>query len=116
LKVGAAEEANIIVVDWGALSGNQAPPPVISELKLLKALPLYIAVKPNVYVVATRVQQFISFLESNDLLPRGPASIHLVGQSLGAQVMGMVGSGYQTASGGKLIGRITGTEPGKLKF
>jgi hypothetical protein len=111
LKAGFGRAANIIIVEWGPLSGNKAPPPIITQLALLKALPLYIQTSSNVYVVGKRVQEFISFLSSTGNLEAGPSKVHLVGQSLGAHVMGMAASNFKTDSG-SFIGRVTGTDPG----
>jgi hypothetical protein len=92
----------VIVVDWGKMSGNLNG--ATSDLAL--AL-LYPTVKANVDIVGRRVQEFISFLESNGQLKDGPQNVHLVGQSLGAHIFGMAGFYYKQATS-NFIGRITG--------
>ena len=115
LLAGFTENSNIIIVDWGALSGNRAPASSLAQLTSLSTLdilPLYIDVIPKVGVVGKRIYEFITFMEATNQLQSGPESIHLIGQSLGAHVMGVAADYYKIATG-TTIGRITGTEPGK---
>jgi len=108
LSAGFASSANIIVVNWGKLSGNRAPFPATGvELYVIR---LYAAAKDNVNIVGRRVQEFLTFLDNNGQLGAGTQNVHLVGQSLGAHVSGMVGLYFRQVSG-KDIGRITGTDP-----
>jgi len=107
LRAGFASTANIIVVDWGELSGNKAKIPAFgAELFILN---LYSTVKDRIDIVGNRLKEFIVFLSSNGFLPNGPSSIHLVGQSMGAHVSGSAGMLFKRATG-SLIGRITGTD------
>jgi len=108
LRAGYAAEANVVVIDWGALSGNEDPLPDIPVVETLAILPLYIQATYNVDIVGKRVQEFLSFLRNNGLLPR---NVHLVGGSLGAHVMGMAGKYYQDVHG-EPIARISGIDPG----
>ena len=102
LRAGFASSANIIIVDWGKLSGSVDPP--TSDLAV--AL-LYPTVKANVEVVGKRIQEFITMLNKNGKLLQGPENVHLIGQSLGAHIMGMAGR-YFTQVSSAYIGRITG--------
>jgi len=107
LRAGFASNANIVIIEWGHLSGNKATiPNTFVDLFIIN---LYSNVKSNAPVVGKRVFEFIQFLESSGLLPLGPESVHIVGQSMGAHIAGIAGLHYNQATG-KLIGRITGTD------
>jgi hypothetical protein len=110
LRAGFTTSANVILVDWGKLSGSVNPP--TSDLG---AALLYPTVKANVDVVGDRIADFITFLSNNGQLLAGPDNVHLVGQSLGAHIMGMAGKLFRDANG-KPIGRITGTDAAAQLF
>lgn len=105
LQAGYAETHNIIVVNWGKLSSaaGSIDVPIVGQIT---ALPLYIDVLSNVPIVGKRVQEFVSFLQSNALLSSGE-NVRLVGQSLGSHVSGYAGQFYQAETGTKFA-RITG--------
>ena len=105
LKAGFSHHSNIIAVDWGMLSANKADilwPPV----QIISKLPAYIAARINVPTVGKRLQEFISFLQSNGKISN-PDNVHLVGHSLGAHVSGMAGMYYHQNTT-SLLGRISG--------
>jgi len=107
LTAGFASSSNIIVVDWGKLSGNKAKiPAYFVDLFIVN---LYAKVKDNVDVVGGRIYEFIRFLQNNGKLAAGPQNVHIVGQSMGAHIAGAAGRDYQRATGVQ-IGRITGTD------
>jgi hypothetical protein len=108
LQAGFASSANILVVEWGPLSGNKVKFPA-SGVDLF-VIQLYAAVKENVNPVGRRVKDFLNFLNNNGLIAGGMENAHLVGQSMGAHVSGQAGL-YFKQDNGITIGRITGTDP-----
>jgi len=64
---------------------------------------------PYVPVLAQRLTDFLLFLMNSGFV-NGPGSIHLIGESLGAQICGLVGKGMEGLKGSKL-NRITGLDP-----
>ncbi|XP_035713981.1 endothelial lipase isoform X2 [Folsomia candida] len=92
---------NYIFVDWSALSGN-----VIFPLDLPLLYP--IAVK-NVATAGKRVANFIEWLHYDGSINLD--RIHLVGISLGAHLLGRVGTEIQLSMGGRKLPRITGLDP-----
>jgi len=112
LRAGFGSSSNIIVIDWGKLSGNTSPiPEFFAELHIAA---LYNAAKNNAEVVGRRLQEMISFLIENGQIS-GADKIHIVGQSLGAHVAGFAGL-YIRQETGKMIGRITGTDAAAQLF
>jgi pimeloyl-ACP methyl ester carboxylesterase len=69
---------NVIVVDWGSLSGNTALP--IYAVGSLLSLVTYPLVIQNVPITASRVSQFINFINVDK------SATTVIGHSLGAHV------------------------------
>jgi len=67
------------------------------------------AVIPYVPILCQRLTDFLLFLINSGLVP-GPQSIHLIGESLGAQICGLVGKKME-ALRAQQIQRITGLDP-----
>jgi phosphatidic acid-selective phospholipase A1 len=111
LHAGYGSTTNIIAVDWGKLSGTIDFKNLTSDIA---SYPSYVKAASNVYIVARRIQEFLVFLKENgDSFD--PAKIHIVGQSLGAHISGMVGLYFRQATNTS-IGRITGTDPASPSF
>lgn len=94
---------NILVLDWGRLAYQEKD-----------GLPFYGPAVRNVKPVGDRLGQYILDLRSRGLLTPSLTSLHLVGQSLGAHVVGEAGHWIQSQkdqNGDKLmVERITGLE------
>jgi hypothetical protein len=67
----------------------------------------------NVPIVGQRIGDFVNYLNSpqHQLLAQGLGGVHVVGQSLGAQVAGFIGKRIIATNGGSKIARISATEP-----
>jgi len=100
---------NVIVIDWGKLSGSKTLPHTSS----LQTSLFYTQVLNNVGPTGQRVADFINFLKEN----RGISfnNVHIVGMSLGAHIAGAAGNFIQRNHNG-LLGRITGLDPAGPMF
>lgn len=92
------EKWNIVVVDWGKLA---------YELK--SGLPLYDRAVRNVERTGTRLGEIVVFLMENGLI-KSLDDVHLIGQSLGAHVVGAAG-GWLSNKVGRQVARVTGLDP-----
>ena len=109
MGAGYASRANIIVVDWGKLSGSGSA--ARANLTTLLAqgifeIPVYLRATQNVPIVGRRIADFILFLLRHGKVSGGK-NIHLIGQSLGAHASGMAGL-YFKQNTSTLIDKITG--------
>jgi len=100
---------NVIVLDWGKLSGS-------TELPLSNIISTgltYTAALGNVGAVGERLADFCNFLRTT----RGVefSNIHIIGHSLGAHNAGAAGYFVKQKYNG-LIGRITGLDPAGPMF
>jgi len=111
MALGLHSQANVIVVDWGKLSGYGTTFPSDPNLLPFAVQAKYAEIALNVPKVGSRTAEFIQFLQKNGFLPGGAASVHLIGQSMGAHVMGIAGLQYKLTNFLKPLARITGTEP-----
>lgn len=96
-------QENVIIVDWGALSGSGTPIPNQEAL-----LQTYVKVLPNIGPVGRRVAQFLHFLKVNKAI--SSSQVHIVGHSLGSHISGAAGSWAQRDFN-DTIARITGLDP-----
>ncbi|OXA61527.1 Endothelial lipase [Folsomia candida] len=98
---------NVIVIDWGALSGSGNP---IVALNLLRTSQTYLFVLGNVGPVGRKVAEFVNYLAKVASIE--PSQMHVIGHSLGAHIAGAVGF-WATSDFGKnmTLGRITGLDP-----
>lgn len=93
------QKYNILVVDWGRLA-----------YQLQDGVPVYTRAVRNVEKVGTRIGELVMYLHSLDLVT--PSSLHLIGQSLGAHVVGQAGHWLQEQKPTPfLVARITGLDP-----
>ena len=90
------ENCNIIVVDWSRLSGPS---------------PFYWIAAKNAALVGNHVADFILFLKAFFRLDVAN-DLHVIGFSLGAQVVGKMGNRLRWPR----VGRITGLDPAGLLF
>jgi len=104
----AMSPTNVIVVDWGALSGSG-----ITIGNPIETAIAYTSVLQNVGPVGGRVADFCKFLHTQKGI--GPDKIYLVGHSLGAHISGAAGRFYQERFGSR-ISRISGLDPAGPMF
>jgi len=100
----ASSAQNVIVVDWGRLSGFGSSFGNIIETGLA-----YSKVLNNVGPAGGRVADFIAFIQREKNI--SPSQVWIVGHSLGAHIAGAAGTFYKDRYGGQLIGRISGLDP-----
>jgi len=100
---------NVIVVDWGLLSGSKTLP----HANALVTATHYTTVLNNVGPAGQRLADFINFLRQN----RGVqfSNVHIIGHSLGSHIAGYAGVCIKRDYGG-LLGRITGLDPAGPMF
>jgi len=94
---------NVIVMDWGRLSGSG-----LTLGNLLETASAYITVLGNVGPVGSRVADFLNFVKTTKNIDF--SQIHIIGHSLGAHIAGAAGNFIQQKYGGK-VARITGLDP-----
>ncbi|XP_021966307.1 phospholipase A1 [Folsomia candida] len=94
---------NIIVVDWGRLSGNGN-----TFANLIETGAAYSKVLANVGPVGSRIADVINFIvTTKNILP---SQINIIGHSLGAHIAGACGTFYRDRYGA-LLSRISGLDP-----
>jgi pancreatic triacylglycerol lipase len=96
-------DSNVIVVDWGKLSGAG-----LTLGNLLQTASAYITVLGNVGPAGQRLAEFINFLKVNKNIQF--ADVTIVGHSLGAHIGGAAGVAVRN-NYNSLIGRIVGLDP-----
>jgi len=96
-------QSNVIVVDWGKLSGSGAT--IENQLQTLN---VYLKVLKNIGPVAQRVADFLHFLKSEAGVDF--SQVHIIGHSMGAHLGGATGYWVKTKYCG-LVNRITGLDP-----
>ncbi|CAL8113408.1 unnamed protein product [Orchesella dallaii] len=94
---------NVIVVDWGKLSGSGST--FGNQLETYSA---YLKVLNNVGPVAQRTADFLEFLKNEKGISF--SHVHIIGHSLGAHIAGATGLWVTNKYGG-LIDRATGLDP-----
>ncbi|OXA44057.1 Pancreatic triacylglycerol lipase [Folsomia candida] len=96
---------NVIIVDWGALSGGDTG---LLDLSALLATTMYPIVLLNVPPVGKRVAEFIQFLSLKKGISQ--SQVWIIGHSLGSHIGGCAGSSSKTLYN-QTINRITGLDP-----
>jgi hypothetical protein len=99
----ARGDKNVIVLDWGRLSGAG-----LTLGNPLATASAYISALGNVGPVGQRLAEFIEFLRVNKNIQF--RDITIIGHSLGAHIAGAAGVNTQTKYG-QTIARITGLDP-----
>ncbi|ODM96873.1 Lipase member H [Orchesella cincta] len=94
---------NVIVVDWGKLSGSGA-----TIGNQLETYAVYLKVLENVGPVAQRTADFLNFLKTEKGIDY--SQVHIIGHSLGAHIAGATGY-WVTSKYSSIIGRATGLDP-----
>lgn len=95
---------NLVLVDWGKLSGAYATILEYFVAETIRDFPLYQMAIWNVDVVGERIAQFLIFLQER---MRFRGRIHLIGHSLGAHISGVAGR-YVYDLTSRMLDRITG--------
>lgn len=95
-------KGNFISVDWRKLSSpSDSNDPFEFATGYLKAV-------KNIKVAGTRVSDFLIWLDTIGVLR--PENVHLIGNSLGAQVAGLAGQLFCCKKDGLKISRVTGND------
>jgi len=100
-----APGANIIGVNWGALSGGDTG---LLDINTLAATTMYPLVLLNVPPTGQRVADFLQFLSVNVNIPQ--SSVWIIGHSLGAHIAGCAGSA-SISDNNAIVNRLTGLDP-----
>jgi len=87
---------------------------ILLDYSKLVAAPDFFAAFRNAQIAAEHSAKLLKFLVDNSKTTWD--QIHLLGHSLGGQVVGQIGNRAQTMEGGGTIGRITSLDPAKPLF
>ncbi|XP_035704774.1 phospholipase A1 member A [Folsomia candida] len=105
-------QANIIVMDWSALSQPRFPKNFVELFGILFS---YKDVLNNLEPIAMRIAMFIQMLVHNNIATLN--KLHLIGHSLGAHISGNVGKHIRTQLfPGMKAERVTGLDPAGPAF
>ncbi|CAL8137119.1 unnamed protein product [Orchesella dallaii] len=103
-------ESNVIVVDWGPLSGSTS---YTGSMNPLEVGVLYDQVTQNVPLVGQKIADFVQALKDKKNIQF--SQVHVVGFSLGAQIGAVAGLELLKRSGEKLA-RISALDPAGPKY
>jgi len=93
VKPEMTENINVISLDWSVLSAS----------------PDFFAAVENAQVASSTVTEFLNFLVTSGKTTWD--KVHLIGYSLGGQVVGQIGYKVQQLGGGAIVNRITSLDP-----
>jgi len=93
VKQAMTEKMNVILMDWETLSAS----------------PDYFGAVQNAQIASSTAAEFLNFLVTEGKTTW--AKVHLIGYSLGGQVVGQIGHKIQQLAGGAKASRITALDP-----